>query len=120
VQEQVNAGFLSAQEARAHPYRNLITHALGAEPAAAPDVLDMTVRSGDALLLCSDGLWGLATDEEMARIATDSAGAQDAARALVDLALARGGHDNISVIVVRAGAATSVPPTVQLPRRPRS
>jgi serine/threonine protein phosphatase PrpC len=120
VQERMNAGLLSAEEARVHPYRNLVTHALGADPTAAPDVLDAVVRPDDALLLCSDGLWGLAEDGEMARILAGSAGAEAAARALVDLALARGGHDNISVIVVRAVASTSVSSTVMLPRRPRA
>lgn len=118
VQERVNAGLLSAEEARVHPYRNLVTHALGAEPTAAPDVQAAAVRPADALLLCSDGLWGLAADEEMAGIVTSADGAAAAARALVDLALARGGHDNIAVIVVRAVAATSVAATVMLPRHP--
>ena len=120
VQERMNAGLLSAEEARVHPYRNAVTRALGSEPVAAPDVRDVDVRPGDALLLCSDGLWGLAEDEEMARIVAGSAGAEAAARALVDLALARGGEDNISVIVVRAVASTSVAPTVMLPLPPRA
>ncbi len=120
VQERINAGRLSAEEARVHPYRNLITHALGAEPTAVPDVADAPIQPGDALLLCSDGLWSLVEDEEMARIVAGSAGAEVTTRVLVDLALARGGHDNISAIVVRAVASTSVSPTVKLPRRRRA
>ena len=120
VQERMDAGLLSAEEARVHPYRNAVTRALGVEPDAAPDVRDALVQPDDALLLCSDGLWGLVEDEEMAHIVVASGGAEVAARALVDLALARGGHDNISVIVVRAVASTSVSSTMMLPLRPRA
>lgn len=116
VQERMDAGRLTPDEARIHPYRNVLTRALGAEAEAAPDVAERPLTPGDALLLCSDGLWGLADDRDLAQALTAAPDAAQAAQALVDLALARGGHDNISVVVVRvSGAVSDVAPTVKLP-----
>jgi serine/threonine protein phosphatase PrpC len=120
VQERLDAGLISPDEARAHPHRNVVTHALGIEFTARPDVVRAGMQTGDVLLLCSDGRWGLVEDQEMAGMVAETNGPAAAARALVDLALARGGHDNISVIVVRAIASTSVSPTGMMQRRPPS
>jgi PPM family protein phosphatase len=102
VQERINAGWLTTEEARVHAYRNVLTRALGAETDAEPTVAEVEFRPEDALILCSDGLWGVVEDEEIGAITVRQANARDAARAMVDLALERGGADNISVIVVRA------------------
>ncbi len=113
VQERMDQGRLSEDEARHHPYRNVLTRALGAEPDAEPEVRELPLAPGDVILLCSDGLWGPAGDGDLAQAIAVTDTADQAAQNLVDLALARGGHDNISVIVVRAtgGAATpSAPP----------
>ncbi len=102
VQERINAGWLTADEARVHAYRNVLTRALGAEADADPTVNQVEFHPDDALILCSDGLWGVIDDEEIAQLAMQHANAKDAARAMVDLALERGGADNISVIIIRA------------------
>jgi serine/threonine protein phosphatase PrpC len=102
VQERITAGWLTTEEARVHAYRNVLTRALGVEADANPTVNEVEFHIDDVLLLCSDGLWGVVEDAEMAKLATEEPSARDAARALVDLALERQGADNISVIVVRA------------------
>jgi serine/threonine protein phosphatase PrpC len=102
VQERINAGWLTDDEARVHAYRNVLTRALGVETDADPTVSKVEFHPDDALILCSDGLWGVIDDDEIAQIALRYENAKDAARAMVDLALERGGADNISVIVVRA------------------
>jgi protein phosphatase len=108
VEEQVRAGALSADEARRHPRRNLLTRALtgGAEPQA--DFGWAPLAAGDALLLCSDGLFGVLSDAQMAGIlARDGADATGAGAsgstcdALVHAANLAGGPDNITVILVR-------------------
>ncbi|MBI2761143.1 MAG: serine/threonine-protein phosphatase [Chloroflexi bacterium] len=101
VQERLNAGRLTANEARAHPYRNVLTRALGADPQAEPDVSQTPLHLGDVVVLCSDGLWGLTEDHELSQTVVATANAEEAVTALVNLALSRGGHDNISVIVIR-------------------
>lgn len=101
VEERVSAGRITSDEARLHPYRNVLTRALGAEVDADPTVGEVDLRSGDTLLLCSDGLWGVVEDRELADAVTRLPVAKDAARALVDLALDRGGPDNISVAIIR-------------------
>ena len=102
VEERVAAGRITSDEARIHPYRNVLTRALGSELDVEPTMGETELRPGDTLLLCSDGLWGVVTDEEIAATVRDLPDAKAAARALVDLALERGGPDNISVAVVRA------------------
>lgn len=126
VQEHVDAGHLSPAEVQAHPYRNVLTRALGVDTEATPDVCSARLAPGDALLLCSDGLWSLADDTELAAAITAAAHAFGAAQALADLALARGGHDNIALIVVRiavtesetATRPTGVAPTLRIEREP--
>lgn len=118
VQEHVDAGHLSPAEVPGHPYRNVLTRALGVDTWATPDVTTAPLAPADALLLCSDGLWSLADDAELAATVSAAADATGAAQALADLALARGGHDNIAVIVVRIAGPTGVAPTLRLQREP--
>ena len=108
VEEQVRAGSMSEADARRHPRRNLLTRALtgGGEPQA--DFGWAPLIPGDALLLCSDGLFGVLSDEQMAGILSqdDSATARAASSgsvcdALVHAANLAGGPDNITVILVR-------------------
>ncbi len=118
VQESVDAGRLSPAEAQGHPYRNVLTRGLGVDTPATPDVCRAGLAAGDVLLLCSDGLWSLADDTELAAAITSAADASGAARALADLALTRGGHDNIAVVVVRVTGSAGVTPTLRLQREP--
>ncbi|GAA3960742.1 PP2C family protein-serine/threonine phosphatase [Gordonia caeni] len=103
VQELVNSGVLTAEQARVDPRRNVITRALGAGMAAPQaDFYAFRARPGDAVLLCSDGLNGELTDAEIETVVTAAEGDLEvAAEALIECALASGGHDNITVLLVR-------------------
>ena len=101
VAESIREGLITEEEARRHRMRNVITRALGFDKAVEVDVSVRAVRRGDQYLLCSDGLSGKVQDAEMA----DFVGRyrlQEAARQLVGLACARGGEDNITVVLVSA------------------
>jgi len=100
VQEQVRAGLLTQEEAAVHPRRNVLSRNLGYAPETYPDFATYTLRKGDMLLLCSDGLWGQVSDAEQAEF-LQTYEPQIAADKLVDLANRRGGPDNISVIILR-------------------
>lgn len=102
VQEMVDLGELTESEARNHPQRHMITRALGAAPGAEPDYWLIPVETGDRMLLCSDGLSGEVTDDVIERSLRAADDPADACAVLVDLALAAGGHDNVSVVVVEA------------------
>jgi len=108
VNEQVQAGVITEQEAREHLYRNIITRSLGTKPDVDIDFFQRKVQPGDVLVLCCDGLSNEMEDDEIARIvsATDP---QEAAQALIDLANQRGGPDNITTIVVKIGEAVKAP-----------
>jgi PPM family protein phosphatase len=102
VQQLVDVGQISEQEAETHMFRNVILQALGAQPELQPVTGNVRVFRGDVLLLCSDGLSGKLRGEDMLRIVRDADG--DLARAcegLVDEANERGGEDNITVVLAR-------------------
>lgn len=102
VQFLISQGLLTPEEAQFHPRRHVILRALGLssrpEPEIAPEPIE--VQSGDLLLLCSDGLSGMLTDEEIGAILAESVPVEVRARRLVEAANAAGGHDNISVVLV--------------------
>lgn len=105
VAEQVAAGVLTEEQARNHPYRNVVTRSLGMGAALAPALREEPVRPGDILLLCSDGLSGLVAPEAMAYAVT-AYPPQEAAADLVRQANEAGGYDNITAVVIRlAGSA---------------
>jgi protein phosphatase len=102
VAEYVRAGLLTAEQARKHPLRNVITRALGMDEQVQVDRDLLTVRSGDTFLLCTDGLTELVDDEELTRALLDQSPAA-AVDHLIGLAKTRGGRDNITVVVIRVG-----------------
>jgi serine/threonine protein phosphatase PrpC len=110
VAEQMRAGLLTKEEARRHPQRNVVTRALGSKPSVDIDLFEGEIQEGDVLLLCSDGLTGYVEDPELASIAMEHRPEQ-AARLLVDQANARGGSDNISVVVVSTRPEIVIAPT---------
>jgi len=118
VQELVDRGILTLQQAAHHPDANRITRALGMAPEVEVEVRPQPVHyvAGDAFVLCSDGLSDLVEDHEILAIVGSDPAAQAVGK-LVDLANARGGHDNVTVIVLRArenatAIAGAVAPTV--------
>ncbi|MDY7039315.1 MAG: Stp1/IreP family PP2C-type Ser/Thr phosphatase [Chloroflexota bacterium] len=123
VGEQIEAGLLTQEEARGHVYRSVITRCLGHEPDVKVDFFELDLQSGDALVLCTDGLTNLVDAEEIWREVT-SREPQAAAEVLVAHANERGGPDNITVIVVKLIAETTMGETtvverLKLPEEPR-
>lgn len=100
VEELVDAGEITADEARVHPNRSVITRALGSDPAMYADHFSLNIEEGDRLILCSDGLSSMIPDGEIENIASQSSTAQICTDNLVDAALAAGGSDNCTVVVV--------------------
>ena len=101
VQEQVDAGYLTPEQARTHPYSNVITRCVGANADVVPDVYGGTLREGDVFLLASDGLTGMLEDEELLTIMTQGRPPGELVDRLIAEANRRGGLDNITVIIVR-------------------
>lgn len=104
VQEQVNAGILSEEEARSHPLKNVVTRALGGGAHVAVDLLEIPVGDGDRFLLCSDGLTGMVSDDEITSALASPHSLEKIVRGLIDLANERGGLDNITAIMVEVKA----------------
>ena len=100
VQELVNEGIITPEEARVHPRRNIVTRAMGIDRNVQVDVFQQLVRTGDRLLLCSDGLVDEVSDADIAQILREHTNPQETAEALVLVANANGGRDNTTVIVV--------------------
>jgi serine/threonine protein phosphatase PrpC len=105
VGEMVRRGDITPAQAARHPHRSVITRALGTDVDLDPDVIELQAEPGDRVLLCSDGLTGMVDDETIARIMNSGAGAQTTAQSLVDAALANGGEDNVTVVIVDIQAA---------------
>lgn len=102
VHEQVMAGFLSEEQARVHPLKNVVTRALGSDGDIKVDVQETEIVPGDRYLLCSDGLTTMLRDDEIGRALKSGASLEEACRDLVQAAKARGGFDDCTVIVVEA------------------
>ncbi len=105
VAEQVRARVITKEQAHSHEQRNVITRALGQKPEVVVDYFHEHLRAGDIIILCTDGLTGPVTDAEIKQKVLE-APPQEAVQRLVDLANARGGSDNVSVLVVRVEAKT--------------
>ncbi len=103
AQELVDAGALRADEAQQSPLANVLASALGGGEAR-PVVATLTVQRGCAMVLCTDGLTKHVSDEEIAAHLRTATSSEQACRALVDLALERGGSDNVTVVIGRAPA----------------
>lgn len=102
VNEQLLSGVLSAEQARTHPLRNVVTRALGGKNDLQVDIQCQEMRAGDILLICSDGLTTMVPDEDIADVFRAAAGdIEKTAQGLVDEANARGGEDNITVLLIQ-------------------
>lgn len=100
INEQVRAGLLTDEQARAMIGRNVITRSVGYERDVHPDVLERQLHPGEMYLLCSDGLSGMVSDDKIAEI-LNTTPAEKAARSCIDQALANGGDDNVTVLVLQ-------------------
>lgn len=98
VSEQLKAGIITEEMANNHQLKNVITRSIGYQEEEFVDTFSNELEPGDTILLCSDGLHGKITDQELVEIC--SAHGSESPQHLVDLANARGGEDNISVIVI--------------------
>ncbi|MGL5173741.1 MAG: Stp1/IreP family PP2C-type Ser/Thr phosphatase [Olsenella sp.] len=100
VEELVDSGQITADEARVHPSRSVITRALGSDPDMYADHFSLEVNDGDRIIVCSDGLSSMITDASIEALAVSSVTPQQAADNLVSAALTAGGGDNVTVIVI--------------------
>ena len=100
VEELVEAGAITAEQARTHPQKNVITRALGSDARVECDYFTFSLQSGDFLLLCSDGLSNIVSDLEMLEYAKDFPEPEALCRALMSKALNRGARDNVTVVAV--------------------
>jgi protein phosphatase len=113
VQEQVDAGRLTPEEARVHPYANVITRCVGSSSDVVPDLFLGTLEAGDLILLASDGLTGMLDDETVREIMMSGVGLEEMVDALIAAANHRGGLDNVTTILVRIEEVA--PPTGEIP-----
>jgi protein phosphatase len=101
VEQLVQSGVITREEAKYHPHRNIITRGVGLSPAVDVDVFERDWSANDILLLCSDGLHGALEDEEMISILSSDLSLDDMCEELVQLALNNGSTDNITLVLVR-------------------
>jgi protein phosphatase len=101
VQQLVDVGQISEEEAETHMFRNVILQALGAQNELTPATARIQLRDGDTLLLCSDGLSGKLKNEEIRQIVSEAGELGAACSALIQAANDRGGEDNITVVLAR-------------------
>lgn len=101
IQEMVDRGELSADQARVHPDRNFITRAVGVQWDVEIDLQVLELEAGDRLLLCTDGLSNICTDEQIEQVLEEKP-VEESAEILVQLANQGGGHDNITVVIVES------------------
>jgi PPM family protein phosphatase len=101
VDELVRRGKLTEEQAAEHPQRSIITRALGPEPEVEVDTYTFSVRRGDVLLLCSDGLTSMISEEQIAQVLGSAESLDEAANNLIQEANDAGGRDNITVVLTR-------------------
>jgi len=103
VQELVDNGIITPEQAAKHPKRNIITRCIGVFEKAEPDIIKLEVEEGDVWLLCSDGLCGCVSHEAIEQTMVGEGEWPDKLKALKDLALASGGQDNVTIVLAVGG-----------------
>ena len=110
LQEQIDSGLLTPEQARLSMNKNLVTRALGVDPEVTPEIRSYPVQAGDLFLFCSDGLNDMVEDEEIGMtLQMLSANLELAATQLIQMANDNGGRDNVSVILVKVNREFPVP-----------
>ncbi len=101
VEDMVERGDITREESRTHPNKNLITRAVGTSRDVEADFFSVSLKAGDGLMLCSDGLSNMVTDGEMLEAFESAGTAQGACDRLLELALSRGATDNVTVAILK-------------------
>jgi len=101
VAELLRHNVITPDMARTHPYRNVITRAVGVDPTVKPDILSHDKQEGDVWLVCSDGLYNMVPDETIEMVLKTSADEEEAADKLLQLALDKGATDNVTFVIGR-------------------
>jgi len=104
VEQLIDAGMIQPEERYEHPQRNQILKSLGADPRLDADIFPQELRPGMRILLCSDGVWEMVRDDELARILRETVSTAEACERIVRAANENGGEDNISVVLLDASA----------------
>lgn len=120
VQEQVDAGYLTPEQARTHPYSNVITRCVGANSDVMPDIYVGTVKASDVFLLASDGLTGMLEDYQLQELLSPDRMPQEEVDALIAEANRHGGLDNITAIIVRVDSVDSPTPEDDVRTQPNA
>jgi protein phosphatase len=101
VAEQVAQGLIDSEAARTHPLRHVVTRAVSGQAGMAVDVLELDIKPGDRLVICSDGIHGVLTDTELRSLVSANGGTlDDVCKKIIAEANARGGPDNATTVVV--------------------
>lgn len=100
VEEMVRVGTIDKEMAKSHPRKNIITRAVGVMPTIQPDFFTVTIKKGEQVLLCTDGLTNMLEDEEISKIVKSRGTVEEKVKTLVAEANRRGGKDNISVVLL--------------------
>jgi len=100
VQELVDKGIISAENAKTHPKRNVILQALGAENGVQCDIFVHKLARGERILLCSDGLTNMLSDDEILQVAANNKTPENLSKKLIELALEAGANDNVTVVIL--------------------
>lgn len=101
VEDLVQRGELTADQARVHPHKNLITRALGAEPGLHADLFELDVKPGEYIVLCTDGLSNVVSDQEILYEVVFGGSEEDCCHRLLDIAVQRGAPDNVTVVLAK-------------------
>ena len=101
VAELVKRGTIKPEDAFNHPQKNVITRALGTEYSIEPDVNQYDMRSGDLILICTDGLSNAVCEEDIIRVINDASDLNGACELLIEKAKEKGGYDNITAVVIQ-------------------
>lgn len=107
VAELLRNGVITADMARTHPYRNVITRAVGVDPMVTADIFSHDLKPNDVWLVCSDGLYNMVPDTAIAEILKEAKDDESAAEELLQLALENGGTDNITFVIGRVAEVSA-------------
>lgn len=107
VEELVELGHITREEARTHPHKNIITRAIGTDVKVEGDFFMEQLQAGDLLLLCSDGLSNEVTNEEIFRICRSTA-PDERCNALLERAKAAGAHDNVTIVILESAPSQTM------------